>query len=100
MSIVFEIPSALRELAGGRYSVTVDAAPRTVGEALSLLWRECPAMRDRIVTERGDVRPHVNIFVDGVNSRFNGGLSMPIGGEAEILILPAVSGGVRCETLN
>ena len=93
MSIAIEIPSALREFAGGRYTVAIAGAPRTVGEALAILWRECPAMRDRIVTERGDVRPHVNIFVDGVNSRFNGGLSMPIGGEAEIMILPAVSGG-------
>jgi MoaD family protein len=93
MALRFAIPSALREFTGGRYEVTVDAAARTVGDALTLLWRDYPGLRDRVVTERGDVRPHVNIFVDGANSRLNGGLDMAIADDVEIIILPAVSGG-------
>lgn len=93
MSVTFEIPSALREFAGGRYDVTIAGRARTVGEALTLLWREHPGLRDRVMTERGEVRPHVNIFVDGANSRFSGGLDMPIRDGVEIIILPAVSGG-------
>ena len=45
------------------------------------------------VTERGEVRPHVNIFVDGGNIRHAGGLAAPVRDGAEIVILPAVSGG-------
>ena len=56
-------------------------------------WAECPAVRDRVLTERGDVRPHVNIFVDGDNSRSSGGLDAPVRDGAEILLLPAISGG-------
>ena len=93
MAVTFEIPGALREFTGGRHEVRLDAAPATVGEALALLWRECPGLRDRVLTERGEVRPHVNVFVDGANSRFGGGLAMPTHEGVEIVILPAVSGG-------
>lgn len=98
MAMVFVIPGPLREFAGGRSEVRVDERVRTIGEALPLLWRECPGARDRVLTERGDVRPHVNIFVDGENIRYGGGLAAPVRRDAEIMIVPAVSGGepTRC----
>ena len=93
MAVVIEIPSALREFAGGRDEVRLAAAPATVADALALLWAECPALRDRVMNELGAVRPHVNIFVNGENSRFIGGLAAPVGDGTEVIILPAVSGG-------
>jgi molybdopterin converting factor small subunit len=45
------------------------------------------------MTELGEVRPHINIFVDGQNIRDSGGLGAPVRDGAEIYILPAVSGG-------
>jgi sulfur-carrier protein len=93
MSLVFMIPGPLRELAGNRGEVRVEGAADSVSEALSLLWASCPAIRDRVLTERGEVRPHVNIFVDGQNIRDAGGLETPVRDGAEIYILPAVSGG-------
>lgn len=92
MAFVFVIPGALQALAGGRAEVRVDGPADTVGEALELLWRECPALRDRVLTERHEIRPHVNVFVDGTNARHTG-LASPIGDQAEIIIVPAVSGG-------
>jgi sulfur-carrier protein len=92
MAIVFFIPGALRELAG-RSEVAVDGSAGSLGKALALLWAECPAIRDRVITERGDVRPHVNIFVDGENIRYTGGMDAPVRDGAEIFVLPAVSGG-------
>jgi molybdopterin converting factor small subunit len=50
-------------------------------------------VRDRVITELGEVRPHVNIFVDGESIRDTGGLAAPVRDGAEIFILPAVSGG-------
>ena len=93
MAITFMIPGPLRELAGDRGEVTVEGAAGTVGEALSLLWAACPAVRDRVITELGEVRPHVNIFVDSQNIRDAGGLDAPVRDGSEIYILPAVSGG-------
>ena len=47
----------------------------------------------RVLTELGEVRQHVNVFVDGESIRDLGGLATPVGGNAEIFILPALSGG-------
>lgn len=93
MAIVFVIPGPLREFAGDRSEVRVDGAVGTVAEALALLWAACPGVRDRVVTELGEVRPHINIFVDGQSIRYSGGLDTPVRDGAEISILPAVSGG-------
>ncbi len=93
MSFVLTIPGPLRELAGNRAEVRVEGAAGSVSEALSLLWARCPAVRDRVITELGEVRPHINIFVDGESIRDSGGLSAPVRDGAEIVILPAISGG-------
>ena len=45
------------------------------------------------MTELGEVRPHINIFVDGESIRDSGGLGAPVRDGAEIFILPALSGG-------
>lgn len=93
MPYVFLIPGPLRELAGGHSEVRVEGNAGSVSEALSLLGDRYPRVRDRIVTELGEVRPHINIFIDGDSFRDVGGLSAPVREGAEIIILPAVSGG-------
>ncbi|HEX3578074.1 MAG TPA: ubiquitin-like small modifier protein 1 [Thermoanaerobaculia bacterium] len=93
MSYLFVIPGPLRELAGGRSEVRLDGAADSVRAALTLLGRDYPKVHDRIVTELGEVRPHINIFIDGDSFRDVGGLAAPVRNGAEILILPAVSGG-------
>ena len=93
MSLTFTIPGPLRDLAGQRSEVRVDGKAQSVSDALALLWKQCPAVRDRVITERGDVRQHVNIFVDGESIRNADGLRTRVRDGAEIVILPAVSGG-------
>ncbi|MEO8381296.1 MAG: ubiquitin-like small modifier protein 1 [Acidobacteriota bacterium] len=91
--MTFMIPGPLRELAGNRSEVQLQGSAATVSEALALLWASTPAVRDRVLNERGAVRPHVHIFVDGESIRDSGGLASPIRDGARIFILPAVSGG-------
>lgn len=93
MPFVFVIPGPLRELTGGRGEIRVDGSAGSVSEALALLGDDYPKVHDRIVTELGEVRPHINIFIDGDSFRDLGGLGAPIRSGAEIIILPAVSGG-------
>lgn len=89
----FVIPGPLRELAGNRAEVRVSGDAASVAEALALLWRDCPGVRDRVLTELGEVRQHVNVFVDGESIRDREGLGTRVRDGAEIYILPAVSGG-------
>jgi MoaD family protein len=93
VSVVVTLPGPLRSLAGGASRVTLEAPGASVGELLAALFARHPALRDRIVTERGEVRPHVNIFVGDESIRFSGGLDTPLADGAVVSILPAVSGG-------
>ena len=93
MSVTFRIPSYLASFAGNSNSVSLHGSPVTVQDALTALWERCPALRDRIVDEQGQVRQHVNIFVGNESIRFANGMATPVSDGAEILIVPAVSGG-------
>jgi len=91
--MVFHIPGYLRDFTGGRSRVQLEADSETVEEALALLASHHPGVRDRVMTEQGEVRPHVNVFVGTESIRFTGGLGTRVSPEAEIWIVPAVSGG-------
>jgi molybdopterin synthase sulfur carrier subunit len=93
MAVTFMIPGYLRAFTGGAGRVALDGRPTTVGEALARLWALHPGVRDRVVTEQGEVRPHVNVFVGHDSIRHTGGLGTPVSEGAEIWIVPAVSGG-------
>ena len=94
MAVTFHIPGALREFTGGRSTVEIPNTPATLGDALSVLWTLYPGVRDRIATEQGQVREHINVFIGNENVRYLGGLASPVASGAEISIVPAVSGGV------
>jgi sulfur-carrier protein len=93
VSVTVVLPSQLRELAEGRTSVLLGSGLTTVGDALDALREDYPAVYDRVVTERREVRPHVNVFVGREDIRWSGGLGTPLTDESEVVILPSVSGG-------
>jgi molybdopterin converting factor small subunit len=91
--ITCNITGFLTEFTGGDHQVVLPSPARTVGEALQQLWQLHSALRDRVLNERGEVRQHVNVFIDNENIRHKAALETPVNGDAEITILPAVSGG-------
>jgi sulfur-carrier protein len=93
MPVIFHIPGALREFTAGRSRVEIPHSPATLAEALSALWTLYPGVRDRITTEQGQVREHINIFIGDESIRYTGGLASPVPAGSEISIVPAVSGG-------
>lgn len=93
MPVTFHIPGPLRDFTGGRGSVVIDAAPGTLRDALEMLYARYPGIRDRVLTEQGEIREHINVFVGDENSRFASGLATEIPSGAEISIVPAISGG-------
>jgi molybdopterin synthase sulfur carrier subunit len=93
--ITFQIAGYLTEFTDGRAEIKIDGDAATVGEALNRLWKAHVGLRDRVLTERGEVRPHVNVFVNSQVVRRDQVLQVPIEGETEICIMPAVSGGTE-----
>jgi molybdopterin synthase sulfur carrier subunit len=93
MPVTFHIPSALREFTAGHSRVEIKPSPTTLADALLALWTLYPGVRDRIATEQGEMREHINIFIGDENVRYTGGLASRIYANSEISIVPAVSGG-------
>ncbi len=93
MPVTFHIPGALREFTDGHSKVEIEASPATVADALATLWILYPGVRDRIATEQGQIREHINLFVGEEDIRYTGGLMSPISDGSQISIVPAISGG-------
>jgi len=93
--ITFQLSGHLTEFAGGQAEIALDGSPSNVGEALDRLWDRHAGLRDRVLNERGEVRQHVNVFVNSQIVRRDRILQTEISGDAEICIMPAVSGGER-----
>ena len=87
------LPGALRPLAGDRPTIDVEGEAATVRELFASVRATHPAVWDRVFTEQGELRPHVNVFVGRDDIRWSGGLETPVPAGAEVTILPAVSGG-------
>lgn len=91
--IKVNVAGFLTDFTGGRSQITLESAASTVGQALDELWQEHIGLRDRVVNERGELRPHVNIFLNDENVRRQQMLETTIQDNCEITILPSVSGG-------
>ena len=90
--ITIELPGVLQTHARAS-TVTLDRPCATVQEVLAALGARHPGVLDRVMDERGVLRPHVNVFVGDDSIRFIGGLQARVPENAVITILPAVSGG-------
>jgi sulfur-carrier protein len=77
----------LRKLADGRSEVAVDGG--TVAELLVALERTQPSLDGWILDERGRIRRHINVFVNGDYGREE----TQVGPDDRIDVLPAISGG-------
>jgi len=95
----FHLPSALRRWAGGNEIVEMSLpldVRMTVSEAILMLGRDYPAIRQRVLDDQDEIRRHVNVFVDGENVRYTQGGVTPVSNDTEIWIYPALSGGCGC----
>ena len=86
MAVVVLLPSLLATEAGGRNRFEVEAS--TTGGAL----RELP-IRGLLFDEQDELRPLVNVYVDGVDVRNRGGLDEKLSDGAEVRVVAAIAGG-------
>ena len=79
----------LKRRAGDRSEHAVEGA--TVGELLRALESAQPAIGGWILDERGLIRRHVNVFINGEL----GDIETAVGAEDRVEVIPAISGGGR-----
>ena len=79
----------LKQRAGDR--AEHDAGGSTVVEVLRELERAQPDLDGWILDERGAIRRHINVFVNGEPAA----AETAVGGDDRLDVLPAISGGER-----
>jgi sulfur-carrier protein len=79
----------LKQLAGNRAEHAIEGG--SVGELLLELERSHPATSGWILDERGALRRHINVFVNGERANEE----TTVGPEDQVDVLPAISGGER-----
>jgi molybdopterin converting factor small subunit len=77
----------LKELAGGR--TEHELAGSTVAGVLQELERSFPPLAGWVLDERGRIRQHVNVFVNGEYGREE----TIVGPDDRIQVIPSISGG-------
>ncbi|GAB4250742.1 MAG: hypothetical protein Kow0027_14280 [Saprospiraceae bacterium] len=65
----------------------------TLPELLEVVNDTHPGLKNYVVDERGSLRKHVNIFVNGSLIADRNRLTDPIGEDSEVYIMQALSGG-------
>jgi sulfur-carrier protein len=91
-SVTVKLPQLLREKAGNRKSVMVFGS--TLREIIDALDHAYPGLGFNLCYETGELRPYVNIFLDGENIRYMQGLDTRVNTGATIYILQSVAGGL------
>jgi len=95
MSVTIAIPTALRQLAGGKSEIQVEA--NTAGEALEHLTAAYTELRRHLFNEQNALRNFVNVYVNDEDIRHTSGPATPVNDGDTIMIVPAIAGGATTE---
>ena len=93
MSVTVRIPTILRAYVDGANSVDIDPAEATLQGVLDALEAGAPGILQRVLSDTGELRRFVNVYVNDDDVRFLDGLNTPTADGAVVSIVPAVAGG-------
>jgi molybdopterin converting factor small subunit len=88
------LPGLLRDLADGAAELPVEVGEgAALSEVLDRAFEPWPVLARRVRDERGEIRRHVNVFVDGEDAKRLNGVATPVAASATVHVVNAVSGG-------
>ena len=88
------LPGLLRDLAEGAAELPVELASEvSLAELLDRAFEPWPILASRVRDERGQIRRHVNVFVDGEDAKRAEGVQTPVSPTSTVHVINAVSGG-------
>ncbi|QBI18742.1 MoaD/ThiS family protein [Egibacter rhizosphaerae] len=93
MTVEVRVPTVLRQHTGGESKVAAEGA--TLREAIDDLEARHGGIKERLVSEQGDLHRFINLYVNDEDVRFLSGIDTPLDEGDSIAILPAVAGGHR-----
>ena len=88
------LPGLLRDLAEGAAELPVELQSEApLAQVLDAAFEGRPILASRVRDERGEIRRHVNVFVDGEDAKRAQGVQTPVGPRSTVHVVNAVSGG-------
>jgi hypothetical protein len=72
---------------------TVEAPPGSLRQVLEAVFQENENVRGYVLDDRGGVRRHMVVFVNGRQIQDRAALSDPVPDQAEVYVMQALSGG-------
>ena len=91
MAVTIVIPTALRQFAGNKSEIEVQAT--TAGEALDALTSQFGDLKKHLYNDAGVLRNFVNVYVGDEDIRDLDGTDTAVKDGDEILIIPSIAGG-------
>ena len=91
MATRITIPTPLRRFTADESQIEVEAA--TINQVLEEMDKKYPGFKNRLCEENGQLKRFFNIYINGEDVRFMDNLETKVPDEAEVSIIPAISGG-------
>jgi sulfur-carrier protein len=93
MSTKIKIPTPLRRHTNGLSTVEVNGGAVNVRGTLDTLTAQYPTIGERLFDAQGQVKSHINIFLNNEDIRFLNGLETNVKDGDTVVLLPALAGG-------
>lgn len=91
MPIDVRVPTVLRQFTDGVKAVPATGA--TLAEVIDDLETRHPGLREKMLTESGELQRFINVYLNDEDVRYLGSLQTPVADGDVLSILPAVAGG-------
>jgi molybdopterin synthase sulfur carrier subunit len=92
MATKIKIPTPLRRHTNGLATIEVNSAANVRG-TLDTLTAQYPTISERLFDPQGQVKSHINIFLNNEDIRFLNGLDTNVRDGDTVVLLPALAGG-------
>lgn len=93
MSVTVRIPTILRAYVNDQSTVEITPETATLKSVFDALEAKAPGILQRVVSDTGELRRFVNVYVNDDDVRFLEGVNTPTPEGCTISIVPAVAGG-------
>ena len=92
MPVTVRLPGALRDATGGQTKLT--ASGGTLRDVITEIDRQHPGFAARVLDEGGALRSYVNVYIGEDDARARGGSGALVPDGSEVMVIPAMAGGI------
>ena len=93
MSVTVRIPTLLRAYVNEQSKIEITPEVETLKGVLDALEKMAPGILQRVVSDSGELRRFVNLYVNDDDVRTLDGMNTPTPAGCSVSIVPAVAGG-------